>query len=55
MRAINAKMSRRLIEFILNGVGRNDLDVSVNHGGRVRAGHDAVPRVRLKEFREKIV
>src|SRR5690606_37028809 len=43
--------SRVLVQFVLDGVGRNDLDIAANAHGGVSANRDAVPRVRLKKMR----
>jgi hypothetical protein len=55
MRAINVQVSRRLVEFVLDRIGRHDLDVSVDESGRIAARFNAVPRVRLKEQSEQLV
>ena len=50
---IDAKVSESLIEFILHRIGRYNFNVSVYHRRRIRAGPDAVPRVRLEKLPQK--
>src|SRR5947209_6590409 len=53
LRAVEAQVARRLVQLVLDRVGRHDLDVGVDHAGRALARRDAVPRVRLKHEREQ--
>ena len=55
LRTINSKVARRLIEFILHGIGGNNLDVDINNRGRIRTWNNSVPRVRFEKFREQFV
>jgi hypothetical protein len=53
--AVEPEMARALTQLVLDGIGRHDLDVGVDDLGRVFAGHDAVPRMRLKHQREQLL
>ena len=48
---IDAQVSRRLVQLVFHGIGRDDLDVHVDDRRGIGAGRDAVPRMRLEEHR----
>src|SRR4051794_30172075 len=49
LRPVDAEIAGSFIHFILHRIGRYDLDVAGDEGGRVRAEGDSMPRMRPKE------